>query len=275
MVGELPAVEPVLPVVRGPREPLVGVLVVARRVVLAPGQRAEDLLALLHHVACGRARALEAEVEVGDQPQVEVAVGDAGLVVALLPVAPAAALAPVVEGRLAVERHLHLAVDAANGAQQHVVGVVVGRRAAVRVRAVVVVVPRTDQQDVAHDQPAAGRVPTRLEHHRAGQVAASGRDANVRRADAEQAGVAVEDRPEDARRVHARQTHPLDVAAGGDQGRRLAVGQEAIVGNRGEGTALAVLGGGELSDSRRVRTGALGANVCHGRSDDPVVGYPP
>ena len=39
-------------------------------------------------------------------------------------------------------------------------------------RALVLVVPRPDQQHVAHDDPAARRAPARLEHHRAGQVAA-------------------------------------------------------------------------------------------------------
>ena len=62
------------------------------------------------------------------------------------------------------------------------VGVVVGGRAAVGVRAVVLVVPRPDQEHVADDDPAAPGAPARLEHHRAGQVAAVGRDRPRRRA---------------------------------------------------------------------------------------------
>ena len=68
-----------------------------------------------------------------------------------------------------------------------------------RVRALVLVVPGADQQHVAHDDPAAARAPARLEHHRARQVAAVGRHLDVGRAEAEQAGVAVEDRAEHAR----------------------------------------------------------------------------
>ena len=64
VVGELAAVEPVLPVVGGPDQPVVGVVDVRGAGVLGPGQRAEERLALLHHVPRGRARALEAEVEV-------------------------------------------------------------------------------------------------------------------------------------------------------------------------------------------------------------------
>ena len=104
----------------------------------------------------------------------------ADLVVVVAGVLPAAALAAVVEGRLAVERELDLAVDAADRAQQDVVGVVVGRRAAVRVRAVVAVVPGADQQHVADDDPAAAGAPARLQDHRAGQVAARGRDVHAR-----------------------------------------------------------------------------------------------
>src|SRR5205814_8052979 len=72
VVGELAAVEPVLPVVGGPDEPLVGLVERSRRAPRAPGQRAEELLALLHHVPGGRARALDAEVEVADQRELEV-----------------------------------------------------------------------------------------------------------------------------------------------------------------------------------------------------------
>ena len=96
----------------------------------------------------------------------------------------AARRAAVVEARLAVERHLHLAVHAADQAHQHVVGVVVGRRAAVGVGALVLVVPGADQQHVAHDDPAAARAPARLEHVRAGQVAARRRHLDVGRAPA-------------------------------------------------------------------------------------------
>ena len=236
MVGELAAVEPVLPVVRGPDELPVGLLERARRRVLAPRERAEHLLALLHQVPRRDARALDAEVEVAGQSQLDVAALDDRLVVGLAAVLPAPARAAVVERRLADHRELHLAVDAADRAQQDVVGVVVGRRAAVGLRAVVAVVPRPDQQEVADDDPAAAGAPARLQDHRAGQVAACGRDVHAGGPEPEHAGVAVEDRPEDARRVHARQAHPLHAAARRHERRRLAVRQEAVVGDRREGT---------------------------------------
>ena len=93
------------------------------------------------------------------------------LVVGVARVLPGARQPAVVEARLAVERHLDLAVHAADQPHQHVVGVVVGRRAPVRVRALVLVVPGADQQDVADDDPAAARAPARLQDVRAGQVA--------------------------------------------------------------------------------------------------------
>ena len=229
-------VEPVLPVVRRPDEPVVGLLVGLRRRVLGPRQRHEQRVALLHQRPRRGARALEAHVHVGGEAQLHVAALGAAdrLVVARPGVLPLPALARVVEARLAVERHLHLAVHAADHPQQHVVGVVVGRRAPVGVRAVVLVVPRPDQEHVAHDDPAAAGAPARLEHVRAGQVAARGRHLDVGRAEPEAAGVAVEDRAEHARRVEARQAEPLDVPVRRHQRARLAVGQEGVLGDRRE-----------------------------------------
>ena len=215
-------------------------------------ERAERRLALLEHVPRGRARALDAEVQVRRHAQLDVDARrlDDGLVVVVAGVLPAAAHAPVVEHRLADQRELHLAVDAAHGAQQDVVGVVVGRRAAVGVRAVVLVVPRADQQRVADDDPAAARAPAGLQHHRAGQVAARGRHLHAGGAEPEDARVAVQQRAEDARRVHPRQAHPLHVAARRDERGRLAVRQEAVVGDRGERTAC------EAPPSERVDHGS-------------------
>ncbi len=239
VVGELAAVEPVLPVVRGPDQALVGLLVGPRRRVLAPGQGGEHRLALLHHVPRGGARALDAEVEIRHEPQLQVDVLRLRqeLVVVLAAVLPGRALAPVVERGLARQPDLHLAVDAADHAQQDMVGVVVGRRAAVRAGAVVLVVPRADEQHVAHDDPAPARAPARLQHHRARQVAPAGRHLDARRGEPEVAGVAVQQRAEHAGRVHARQAEPLDAAVGRDERGGLAVGEEAVVGDRGERAA--------------------------------------
>jgi hypothetical protein len=135
VVGKLAVVEPVLPVVRGPDEPPVGLVVVAGRVVLAPGQRAEAHVALLHQRPRGHPRALDAEVHVRDQAQLHVGAVRCrgGLVVGLARVGPLRARAPVVEDRIAVELDLNLAVDAPDRAQEDVVGVVVGGRAPVGV----------------------------------------------------------------------------------------------------------------------------------------------
>ena len=244
MVGEAPAVEPMLPVMRGPDLAPVGVLIGARRRMLAPRQRAEDRLALLHQVPRGRKRPLDAEVQIRHEAQLDVAaVGlDDRLVVVLSGVAPHAAHGAVVECRLALEAHLHLAVDAADRAQEHVVGVVVGRRAPMRVRALAGVVPRADQERVADDDPPASRVPARLEDHRARQVPPRGRNPDVQWTKPEHARRAIENRAEHARRVHPRQAQPLDVAARGDERGGLAVGKEGVVGDRGERAATAAAG---------------------------------
>ncbi len=239
MVGELPVVEPVLPVVRGPLEPVVGLLEVARRRVLAPRQGAEEPVALLHERPGRCLGALDAEVHVGDQPQLEVAAlgGRDELVVARPGVLPRGMAAPVVEHRLAVQDGLHLAVEAAHRAQQDVIGVVVGRHPAVGVRAVLVVMPGTDEQRLAYHDPSAALLPARLEDHRAREVAASDRDHRVRRADAKATSVAIEDRPEDTRAVHPRQAQPFHIAARRHQRGRLAVGEEAVLGDGRERAA--------------------------------------
>ena len=196
VVGERAAGQPVLPVVRRPHQPLVRVVDAARRGRLVPGQRAEALLALLDERARHGARPLEADVHVAREDQLDVrpVAHASALVVAVLGVAPRAVAAAVVEDRLAVEGQLHLAVHAADHAQQDVAGVVVGRRPALGVRSLLDVPPRTDEQHVADDDPAGRRAPARLEDHRAGQVAARGRDGDVGRPEAEAAGVAIEDR---------------------------------------------------------------------------------
>ena len=72
VVWEVAVVEPVLPVVRGPDEPVVCVLVGLRRRVLGPRQRHEQRVALLHQRAGGGSRALEAHVHVGGEAQLHV-----------------------------------------------------------------------------------------------------------------------------------------------------------------------------------------------------------
>ncbi len=152
-------------------------------------------------------------------------------------VGPAHGQPSVVRPRLALHPHRHAPVDAAQGTQEHVVRVGVGRWPAVGERALVVVVPRADQQHVADDHPARARAPRRLEHHRARQVASAGRHGGVGGREREAARVAVEDRAEDRRAVEARQAHPLDGAARRDQRADLAVRQERVGADRRERAA--------------------------------------
>ena len=126
--------------------------------MLAPRQRAEDRArppssGAGRSPAAPRSRGCRSVVSRSSTSQPSAA-GDA-LVVAVAGVLPLRADGAVVERRLAVERQLDLAVDAADRAQQHVVGVVVGRRAPVGVRALLLVMPGPDQQRVADDDPAA------------------------------------------------------------------------------------------------------------------------
>ena len=240
VVGEVAVREPLVPEVGRVDEAVVGLVVGLRALVLGPRERDEGGVAVAQRRARPGPRALEAEAQVGRERDGEVArrlgAPDAD-VVARVPVGPLDVLAAVVEHRLAVHVHLDEAVDAAHRAQQDVVGVVVGRRPAVRVRAVGLVVPRADEQDVADDDPARPRAPRRLEDHRAGEVAPAGRDLRVDRAEAEAARVAVQELAEDGRAVHARQAHPLDVPARRHERRDLAVGQERVVGDGREGAA--------------------------------------
>ena len=134
VVGELAVVEPVLPVVRGPHQPLVGLVVARRRRVLGPRQRGEQRVALLHQGARRGPRALEAQAHVGGQRAASRRsprrVADR-LVVAVARCTPTWPARGRSRTPARSRGDLHLAVHAAHRAQQHVVGVVVGGRAAV------------------------------------------------------------------------------------------------------------------------------------------------
>ena len=207
--------------------------------MVAPRQRDVREVAVVHRRAGAHARRLDPQAQVGVQPQLEVEALErrGALLVRLARVLPVRRRAPVVVDRVALHVHLHRPVDAAQRAQQDVLGVVVGRRAAVRVRALAVVAPRPDEQHVADDEPAGLRAPRRLEDVRPRQVAPPRRHDRVGGREREHARVAVEHRAEDARAVHPRQAHPLDVAAGRDERRRLAVRQEPVLGDRRERAA--------------------------------------
>ena len=207
---------------------------VGLREAAAPRQRAEAGLALLQQGPAAGAGSFQAEADIGGQGEGQVqALGlDDGLGVAVLGVPPPGVLAAVVEGGHAVQGELGLAVHAADRPQQHVLGVVVGRRPDVRAPVRMVVLPRPHDQAFPHHQPALAAVPAGLQHHRAGQVAPVAGHAHVVRAEPEPAGVPVQQRAEDARAVHPRQAHPLDRAARRHQRGDLAVGQERVVRDR-------------------------------------------
>ena len=88
--------------------------------------------------------------------------------------------------------------------------------------------------DVVDDDPAGVGDPGRLDHQRPGLVAAADRDDDAARAELEVAGAAVEQGPECARRVEPRQAQPLDRAVVGDEGARVAVGEESVAADRRE-----------------------------------------
>ena len=234
MVGERAVAEPLVPVVGGLDQAVVGLRVGLRAGVLGERKRHEGGVAVAQGRERSHAGALEADPQVGRQRQLgRPAVGRRdGLVVALADVLPVRVAAPVVEDRVALQLDLDAAVDAADRAQQHVVGVVVRGRAPVRGGALLGVMPRTDEQHVAHDHPAAAGAPRRLQDHRAGQVPARGGDHRVGGAEPERAGVAVQQRAEHARTVIAREAHPFDGSARRDERARLAVRQEAVVRDR-------------------------------------------
>ena len=236
MIGEVAAGQPVLPVVCRPDQPPVRLVERRRRLVLAPRQGAEAEVTFVEEGARRCPSSLEADPHVGRELELDVDALAAGhaLVILVVGVGPRGGPASVVEHGLAVELDLDLAVHAADGADQHVVGVVIGGGPTVGAGELVLVVPGTDQEHVADDDPARRRAPAGLEAHGAGEVAARGRHLHVGRSQPEAAGVAVEDGAEHAGRVHPGQAQPLDVAARRDEGARLTVGEKPVVGDRRE-----------------------------------------
>src|SRR5919108_5141460 len=106
-------------------------------------------------------------------------------------------------------------------------GLVVGRGAAVGVE-VVLGPPVTEGERVANHDPARAGHPGRLEDVGPGLVPAADRRQEAGWPEAPEAGAAVEQRAEDARRVEAGQAEPLDRALRGDQCAAVAVGEEPV-----------------------------------------------
>lgn len=239
MVGEVADVDPLAP--RLARLPhLVGGFVERlRRRVLRPTQRDEYVVALRESGACACFVALEADAQIGGQPQRRVrlrvlARARDGLAVCCRGVLPRRTLAVVVERGLAAHHQFHDAADTSHGAEQDVLGIPIHRSAAVRARPGVQVVPGPHHQRVAHDEPPRVRLPRRLEDQAARQVPPGSRDRHAVGPEPEVARTAVEDRPEHAGGVGARHAHPLDRPCRRDEAGVLAVGEERVVGDRGE-----------------------------------------
>ena len=140
---------------------------------------------------------------------------------------------PVVEDRLAHELDLDLPFQAQHRPDQHVIGVVVGRRTRVG-RDVVLALARSHRERVAHDHPAARRLPRGHEHVGPRLVGDLGRHVDAERTEPERAGLPVQQAAEDARRVEPRDAQPVDRAVRRDEGSRVTVGQERVVGDRRE-----------------------------------------
>ena len=239
MVGEVAVAQPGAPELFGRLQPLHGLRGAARpaQVALAPGDRAEPVLALAQSQPAARGAALQGQVHVAGQAQL--AALAAGGRLAQLAAAPGGLLDPVAEARQALHLHLHLAVDAGHQPQQGVVGVVFGLRAGA---GSVLRRPLGDRQRVVDHHPAGVGHPGRLDDQRARLVAAADRHDDAARAQLEVTGAAVEQGGEGAGRVEAGQAEPLDGAGEGDQGAGVAVGEEAVAPDRREAVVAGAQG---------------------------------
>src|SRR5712691_443794 len=135
---------------------------------------------------------------------------------------------------MAVEAQLDAPDDAFRGAQEDVLRLLVGGRAPVRPGAPLAVIPGTDAQAIADDEPAGAGAPGRLQHERAREVAPARRDHHSAGCKPERARRAIEDGRKNARAVGAREAHPLDAPARSYEGVDLAVGEERELGDRRE-----------------------------------------
>src|SRR5438046_1800333 len=96
--------------------------------------------------------------------------------------------------------------------------------------------PSPDGQRVANDHPPRLRLPGGFQDECPWQVSAPRRDADLGGTEPEAASRAVEHCPEHARTVGPWKAHPLHVPAGGNEGHRLPVRKERVLGDRREGT---------------------------------------
>jgi hypothetical protein len=124
--------------------------------------------------------------------------------------------------RAELRRHLHVAALAAQAAQQRV------RRLAAQVVAALV---RAAGQQVRQHNHARVRLEAGLQHQRPVDVAARRRRL-ADRSDRPVAALVVQQPGEDRRRVEAREAEPVDRASTAHQRRRVAVGEQRVIGDR-------------------------------------------
>ena len=221
--------QPRPPEPRGGIEARVGFVDVTRcGQAVGPGQRAVHLFARPEDVPGAHPAALDAQRHVGLQPEGLTRARGVGRMTIAIGQRPRRRRAAVVEHRLADELDFDLTVDACRRAHQDVLSIIVGRGSGVR-RDRVFALPWSHRQRVAHDDPAARRVPRCRHDVRARLVRARRRDVDAERTQPEVSRLAIEQRPEHAGRIEARHTQPPDATVGRDQRTRVAVGEECVV----------------------------------------------
>jgi hypothetical protein len=233
MVGNVGHAQPVAPEVDGSVQRLDGLLQAGRGLRVPPGQDHECRLALAERGPAVATGTKHAELDAARQvkPDIPFVRGNRHGGVLVTVVVPRAASGPVVEQRNAVRHDLDPATDAGRDPDQRADSAEIGRSP-------VVIHPpglpfgRADGQEVLHDHPSRGGLPGGLQHHRPRDVPAMLWHLGVARTDPEGASGTVQQRPEHARRVGARQAQPLDGAVGRYQAALLTVGQEPVLGNR-------------------------------------------
>ena len=187
MVGDPRSVQPGTPVARRRRDPLISVVDVGGdRELLGPRDGAVDSLAGLEHMARPHLPAFDAEREVGLEANRLSCTRRVGRMAAVVDQRPRRRLTAVAKHRLADELDLDATLEALDGADQHVVCVVVGRRPRVR-SDLVLVTPGPHRQRGAHENPAVRRLPGRGEDIRPRLVDPRGRMADAERGHAEHA----------------------------------------------------------------------------------------
>ena len=153
--------------------------------------------------------------------------------VAILAERPLARYAAVIESWLADELDLDAPLEALDGPHEHMLGVLVGRRASVR-RDRVLATARAHRQRVTDDCPSGRRLPGGDQRVRPGFVGPVARHVDPERAEPEGARAPVEKRSKHTRRVKPRHAQPIDRSVRRNERPGVAVRQERIVSDRGK-----------------------------------------